>query len=234
MSAFPQSRCEDTPIPATPWTQVGCVEVDRTWMIIDLVNSTSWYVSHDQATAFSLLRTCLERMTRMVKKHEGTVVKLTGDGLHACFDSPLHALRCAAAYQESTPATDDPSRRRVPGARIGLSVGSCTQCRIGGHVDYYGYAVLLATRLAQYGGRDEIVMSEDLVSKSGIADALKSAGVKASLCSLKGLPHLIKAYRLVPGWLQWPAMRYTPVGAGVPASPVNTVVCRSNGADGQP
>lgn len=233
MSAIPQSRCEVTSIPATPWTQAGCVEVDRTWMIIDLVNSTSWYVSHDQATAFSLLRACLERMTRMVKKHEGTVVKLTGDGLHACFDSPLHALLCAAAYQDSTPATDDPSRRRVPGARIGLSVGSCTQCRIGGHVDYYGYAVLLATRLAQYGRRDEVVMSEDFVSESGIADALKSADVEPRLCSLKGLPYMIRAYRFYPRRLRAGRMHDKPIGAGVPASPVNTAVCRGSDADGQ-
>ncbi len=214
MLANQQSRSEVTSIPAIPWTQAGCVEVDRTWMIIDLVNSTSWYVSHDQATAFSLLRTCLERMTSMVRRHEGTVVKLTGDGLHACFDNPLHALHCAAAYQNAAPATDDPSRRRVPGARIGLSVGSCTECRIGGHVDYYGYAVLLATRLAQYGRRDEVVMSEDFVSDPGIEGALKSADLEARLCSLKGLPDMIRAYRFYPRRLRLGRIHEMPIRAG--------------------
>lgn len=199
MLAISQLQTKSVRFPAVSTGPAEYTEVDGVWMMIDLVDSTSWYVSLDKMTAFSLLRVCLERMGGIVRQNNGKIVKLTGDGLHARFQRPIDALLCAVAYQNSMTPLNDRSLPCYPRARIGLTIGPCVQCKICECVDYYGHAVLLAMRLAQQGGCDQIVMSDELVSEPEIKKALKTVHVEAEMCTLKGFPQPLRVHRVDPG-----------------------------------
>lgn len=204
MLAMSQFQTKTVRFPAVSTGPAEYTEVDGVWMMIDLVDSTSWYVSLDKMTAFSLLRVCLEGMGDIVRQNNGKIVKLTGDGVHARFQRPIDALLCAAAYQNSMTPLSDRSFPCYPKARIGLTIGTCVQCKICECVDYYGHAVLLATRLAQQGNCDEIVMSDEFVAEPEIKKVLKTVHVETGLCILKGFPQPLRVHRVDPGSLHRP------------------------------
>lgn len=171
-------------------------EVERAWMVIDLVNSTSWYLSWDELTSFALLRTCIEQMTAAVEDHRGEVIRLSGDGLHASFENPADALSSAIAYQSSMATVDNHPHRLFPSARIGLSFGPCIRCQVRDFVEYHGCAVIIATRLAQCSDCEGILMSETFKSDRNVARALEPVHVDVQLQVLKGFPAPLKVYHL--------------------------------------
>lgn len=171
-------------------------EVERAWMVIDLVDSTSWYLARDDMTSFALLRICIQQMSNAVEEYQGHVIRLSGDGLHSSFENPADALHCAIAYQCSMISVDDQSTFSFPSARIGLSLGVCARCEVRGLVDYHGSAVILATRLAQCRDCDGVLMSEAFRSAPDVAEILESVHVDVRLRALKGFPAPLKVYHL--------------------------------------
>lgn len=98
----------------------------------------------DQAVAVHF-----ELLHAAVGRHDGTVVKSTGDGLFATFRRPLGAVRAAADAQRALAAESfEVGRVRV---RMGIHTGEC----IARGGDLYGRAVNKAARLEQaaYGGQ---------------------------------------------------------------------------------
>ena len=86
----------------------------------------------------------------VVRKHHGTLVKMTGDGMHAVFVDPVDALDAAMAAQ--TALTDPAATHGVPlQVRCGLHVGVVERRRN----DYFGTAVNRAARImgAAHGGQ---------------------------------------------------------------------------------
>jgi predicted ATPase/class 3 adenylate cyclase len=89
-------------------------------------------------------------MRAVVRKHRGTLVKMTGDGMHAVFVDPLDALDAAMAAQ--TALADSATTHGVPlQVRCGLHVGVVERRRN----DYFGTAVNRAARVmaAAHGGQ---------------------------------------------------------------------------------
>src|SRR5664279_2921216 len=75
--------------------------------------------------------------------HQGRLIKTTGDGFLAEFASPIAALRCALAIQNSSSNAPDELR-----LRIGLNLGDVI---IEGGGDVYGKGVNVAARLKDSG-----------------------------------------------------------------------------------
>ena len=89
-------------------------------------------------------------MRAAVRKHRGTLVKMTGDGMHAVFVDPVDALDTAMMVQ--TALTDPTTTHGVPlYVRCGLHVGIVERRRN----DYFGTAVNRAARImaAAHGGQ---------------------------------------------------------------------------------
>jgi class 3 adenylate cyclase len=106
-----------------------------------------------------------------LERHQGRLVKTTGDGLLATFDGPARAIRCASALREVLP---------VP-IRAGLHTG---EVELRGN-DVGGIAVHIGARVAAAAGSGEVLVSrtvKDLVAGSGIAFADRGT------YTLKGIP----------------------------------------------
>jgi class 3 adenylate cyclase len=107
---------------------------------------------------------------RWVEAFHGTLVKTTGDGILATFDSPARAIRCAAALGEDL---------RGLGIQIGagLHTGEI-ELRHGDVGDVGGMGVHIAARVMAAAGPGDILVSRtvhDLVVGSGIV--LRDRGV---------------------------------------------------------
>ena len=85
-----------------------------------------------------------------VERNHGTIVKMTGDGVHAAFDNPLDALIATLEIQQRLTAPDVANGLPLP-LRCGLHAG-IDERRDG---DFYGRAVNRAARImcAAHGGQ---------------------------------------------------------------------------------
>ncbi len=139
-------------------------EADRvlaTILFTDIVDSTSTAGSVGDSRWKELLDQHDEISRGEIVKHNGRLVKSTGDGLLATFDGPQRAIRCAKAISASMP-------------RIGLSI------RAGLHTgevemrgdDLGGIAVHIGARVMAIAEPGEVLVSGSvppLVAGSGIA-----------------------------------------------------------------
>jgi class 3 adenylate cyclase len=114
----------------------------RTILFTDLEGSTSLTQRLGDARAMALLRTHDEIIRDSVRRHGGSEVKHTGDGLMAAFPSVTGAIGSAVQVQRrfaDEVGTGFPLR-----IRIGMSAGE----PVTEHSDFFGAAVQLAARLA--------------------------------------------------------------------------------------
>jgi class 3 adenylate cyclase len=97
---------------------------------------------------------------RLLARHDGELVKMTGDGMLARFVAPAQAVRCAAAMVEA-------ARGAGLELRAGLHAG---EVELRGD-DIGGLAVHIASRVSAMAGPDEVLVTgtvRDLVVGSGI------------------------------------------------------------------
>src|SRR3990170_598926 len=126
-----------------------------TFLFTDLENSTplweNYPVEMRQASARhdTLLRGIIEQ-------HNGRVVKTTGDGFHAMFESPSDAVAAALAGQQAIGAEPWPETTGPLKVRIGLHTGD-SQEREG---DFYGPEVNLAARIMALGHGGQVLLSD--------------------------------------------------------------------------
>src|ERR1700739_1646622 len=92
-----------------------------------------------------------------LSEHQGRLIKTTGDGFLAEFASPIAALRCALALQDSQ--LDNPNALRL---RIGLDLGDVI---IDDGGDVYGEGVNVAARLESLADPCGILVSAKIYSE---------------------------------------------------------------------
>jgi adenylate cyclase len=90
-------------------------------------------------------------------RHEGRLIKTTGDGAHAEFASPLAAMRCAVEIQDHLATGGSPLRLRV-----GLNLGDVI---VGSDGDLYGDGINIAVRLEGIADPGGILISEKVYSE---------------------------------------------------------------------
>jgi class 3 adenylate cyclase len=99
-------------------------------------------------------------VTRLLARHDGVLVKTTGDGILARFPTPAQGVRCAAAMV-------DAAGRSGLELRAGLHAG---EVELRGD-DIGGLAVHIASRVSAMAGPGEVLVTgtvRDLVVGSGI------------------------------------------------------------------
>lgn len=176
-----------------------------TFLFTDLTDFTSLVEATDPAVIVPLLNDYLDMMSQIIFEHEGTVMKVVGDALHAAFGAPLdqpdhadRAVACALAMDAA--AVEFQAQKNAAGVplgttRIGVNSGAAIIGNFGGQYffDYsaYGDAVNVAARLEsankQLGTR--ICISESVVEQ--IPDF---EGRAAGTLLLKGKTKSLRTY----------------------------------------
>ena len=100
-------------------------------------------------------RTCRD----LVHRHDGRLVKFTGDGALAEFPSTEAAVRAACALEPTFRARAESARLSPPRLHIGLHVG---EVATGPDGDLYGEGLNLAARLEALSGPGQILVTEDV------------------------------------------------------------------------
>ncbi len=160
----------------------------RTILFTDLEGSTSLTHQLGDARAMALLRTHDEIIRDSVRRHGGSEVKHTGDGLMAAFPSVSGAIDGAVQIQRRFANEDEfdyPLR-----VRIGMSAGE----PVTEHSDFFGAAVQLAARLADRAEPGTVLVSStvrDLALGKGF-EFLKRGRLRP-----KGFPDPVQVYEVV-------------------------------------
>ena len=160
----------------------------RTILFTDLEGSTSLTQQLGDARAMTLLRTHDEIIRDSVRRHGGSEVKHTGDGLMAAFPSVSGAIDSAVQIQRRF-ANEDECRLPLR-VRIGMSAGE----PVTEHSDFFGAAVQLAARLADRAKPGTVLVS------STVRDLALGKGfefVKRGRLRPKGFPDPVQVYEVV-------------------------------------
>ncbi len=129
-----------------------------TILFTDIVESTAALARLGDAAWHRLLREHNVRLRAQLDRFRGREIETTGDGIMAMFDTPVRAVRCAAAMG---PAVAELGIR----IRAGLHTGEIELAA--GHPR--GVAVHAAARIAALAGPDEVlVLGHDARSPRGL------------------------------------------------------------------
>jgi class 3 adenylate cyclase/mannose-6-phosphate isomerase-like protein (cupin superfamily) len=154
-----------------------------TILFTDIVDSTAQAVAHGSVGWRDLVSRHNELAEQIIGQYGGQLVKTTGDGVIALFDSAERGIRAAAAIGDAV-------RRLAIRIRAGLHTGEVEL----GQGDVRGLAVHVAARIMATADADEVLTSStarDLADGSGLQ--FDDHGLHA----LKGLPAKRQLYRLV-------------------------------------
>jgi class 3 adenylate cyclase len=129
-------------------------------LFTDIVDSTALAVAHGAAGWRDIVSQHNEISERMVDRHTGRLVKTTGDGIVALFDSAERAIRAGSDVGDALRSIELRIRAGVHTGEVELAPG-----------DVRGVAVHTAARIMALAGPDEIWVSatvRDLVDGTGL------------------------------------------------------------------
>jgi len=138
------------------------------FLFSDLVGSAQLFSQLGDADAYHIVREHFAELGEIVLRHAGSIVKTSGDGIHAAFLTPDDALRASVEMQRSMPGFNQRLDSDNTSMRIGLHSGSSIAVTLNGVLDYYGAAVNLAARLEGIGEAGYITMSNAFASDPSI------------------------------------------------------------------
>ncbi|MBR0719103.1 adenylate/guanylate cyclase domain-containing protein [Bradyrhizobium liaoningense] len=126
-------------------------------MAADVVGYSALMQRAEEATYAEFERIKRELIGPSLCRHEGRLIKTTGDGALAEFASPLAAMRCAVEMQDHLASGGSPLRLRV-----GLNLGDVI---VGQDGELYGDGINIAVRLEGAADPGGILISEKVYSE---------------------------------------------------------------------
>ncbi|WP_143270890.1 adenylate/guanylate cyclase domain-containing protein [Bradyrhizobium brasilense] len=155
----------------------------------DVVGYSALMERDEEATYAEFERLKRELIEPGLSRHEGRLIKTTGDGALAEFASPLAAMRCAVEIQDYLASSSSSLRLRV-----GLNLGDVI---VGQDGDLYGDGTNIAVRLEGIADPGGILISEKVYSEvEGKLDVgFEDRGEK----QLKNISKPVRAYAVCAG-----------------------------------
>ena len=150
----------------------------------DVVGYSALLQRAEEATYAEFERLKRELIAPSLSRHEGRLIKTTGDGALAEFASPLAAVRCAVEIQEHLASGGSPLRLRV-----GLNLGDVI---VGQDGDLYGDGITMAVRLEGIADPGGIMISEKVYSE--VEGKLDVGFEDRGELQLKNLSKPVRAY----------------------------------------
>lgn len=156
---------------------LGRVASRRTFLFTDIVDSTRLLETLGDEKWKRLLARHDDLVRERIADAGGEVVKKTGDGFFATFESPKAAVDAAIAIQRALDA-----EIVAPDVRIGAHAGDAFTAA-GDEKDYVGQSVHVAARVSALAGAGEIAVSTETLD--GLASSYRLSEPRAE--SLKGV-----------------------------------------------
>ncbi|PTY06768.1 hypothetical protein DB346_00460 [Verrucomicrobia bacterium LW23] len=179
-------------------------------LFTDVVNYAG-RMSQDEEATLQLVQRDIAWITQQVDRHEGRVLKNTGDGLLICFTSVHECMNCALAIQDRLDdiVRHNPSHRALQ-HRMAVHVGDVFFM----HNDIMGDGVNVAARLLQEGSPNSIILSQTVFElvKGALSVPLAYLGAR----QLKHIPLPMAVYQISPrsALKKSASQRIVPPGAG--------------------
>ncbi|WP_420970189.1 adenylate/guanylate cyclase domain-containing protein [Bradyrhizobium sp. B120] len=123
----------------------------------DVVGYSAMMQRAEEATYAEFEQLKRDLIAPSLSRHDGRLIKTTGDGALAEFASPLAAVRCATEMQDHLAEGSGPFK-----LRIGLNLGDVI---VGPDGDLYGDGINIAVRLEGIADPGGILMSEKVYSE---------------------------------------------------------------------
>jgi adenylate cyclase len=155
----------------------------------DVVGYSALMQRAEEATYAEFERLKRELIEPSLSRHDGRLIKTTGDGALAEFASPLAAVRCATEMQDHLAEGSGPFK-----LRIGLNLGDVI---VGQDGDLYGDGINIAVRLEGIADPGGVLISEKVYSEvEGKLDVrFEDRGEQ----QLKNISKPIRAYAVLAG-----------------------------------
>jgi adenylate cyclase len=155
----------------------------------DVVGYSALMQRAEEATYAEFERLKRELIGPSLSRHEGRLIKTTGDGALVEFASPLAAMRCAVEIQDHLASGSSPLRLRV-----GLNLGDVI---VGQDGELYGDGINIAVRLEGVADPGGVLISEKVYSEvEGKLDVrFEDRGEQ----QLKNISKPIRAYAVLAG-----------------------------------
>ncbi len=159
----------------------------------DIVGYSRLMQLDEEGTHARVKRIERELIEPTIKEHHGRLVKTTGDGFIAIFDSPVEAVRCGIVIQQNMVGrnTSQPRPQWIE-YRIGINLGDVI---IDTH-DVFGDGVNIASRLEGLADPGEVYISGGIYEqiKHKIVCGYESLGDR----KVKNITDPIRVYRVLP------------------------------------
>jgi len=131
---------------------------DVTVMFIDIAGSTRLYEEFGDTLAQDSIARCLIRMSEIIKRHKGTVVKFIGDEILCYLSDPELSFQAAIKLQETAKETIDPNGIQLS-LRIGMHYGSA----IIEDTDMFGDSVNVAAAMRDIAKGGQIIATDEII-----------------------------------------------------------------------
>jgi len=159
-------------------------------LFADLGESTQLYEELGDEAAHAITRGCLDRMTELVAKHCGTLIKTIGDEVMASFPSADSACDASVAIVESAREVSGGAGRPL-GAHVGFHLGPVL-CEDG---DVFGDTVNVAARMVSLAKTDEVLTTRAVADR--VSGERRSRIRQIDRCTIKGKDELLDVFEVV-------------------------------------
>ena len=160
--------------------EMAVVKREVTILVADLRGFIALTSSQPAGTIVTMLNLCLERMSEVIFRYQGSIDKFTGDSITVLFgayaerpDDVMRAMACAVEMQLAMRLLNDQYQRgRMPELYmgIGLNTGSVMVGRFGSEAfsqyTVIGNEVSLASRIESFSLRGQVLISENTYKRS--------------------------------------------------------------------
>jgi class 3 adenylate cyclase len=171
---------------------------DVTILFTDLKSSTQLYQQIGDLNAYALVREHYGILNKAVMNQHGAVVKTIGDAIMATFTQPVDAVGAGLEMLRDLKVLNKESQHGNLILKIGIHRGAAISVTLNEQIDYFGQTVNIASRVQSSAGGDEIFLTEEIYSASGVPDLLNKFGCKIEpvQVQLRGIEEQVKIYKV--------------------------------------
>jgi len=166
-------------------------------LFTDLKGSTALYQRVGDAAAYRLVRNHFAFLTKVVRDHEGTVVKTIGDAVMAAFYEDHQAVQAALAIQRQV-ADFNRQNDLAEGLviKLGIHAGPTIAVTLNDRLDYFGSVVNMAARLQGQSQGGDLVLSTSIADDPAVTELLRGLPMTQDRAQLKGFEQPEPFWRL--------------------------------------